>query len=184
VPPAARTPPPLPASGEKAEQRLPVIGLDEDDNLGASAAMPSAAHASAGIDLPFAAKVMASLRADLLQQQIKPAATTAAGTDNAASSSPLVEVDVACRSVNAVLATLEGRLARYHVLEQRLTAASDMAHVQLNVGGERFHTTVTTLCKEPSYLQGMFSGYAGVCTLSFPCRELIHLWWLPPRVLA
>ena len=57
--------------------------------------------------------------------------------------------------------TLESRLVRYQALEQRLQAGSgDSARpVELNVGGTRFHTTVGTLCQEPSYLQGMFSGF-------------------------
>jgi hypothetical protein len=134
-------------------------GLDQDDNIAASATAAAATasfssmHASAGDFQQVTAKIMASLRADLLKQQIEPTAATAAGTTG-----PVVEVDVACRSMNATLTTLESRLARYRALEQRLTAASDLDHVELNVGGERFHTTVATLCKEPSYLQGMFSG--------------------------
>jgi hypothetical protein len=63
--------------------------------------------------------------------------------------------------MQGILMTFEGRLARYQLLERRLQAAcSDWGQpVELNVGGTRFHTTVGTLCQEPSYLQGMFSGY-------------------------
>jgi hypothetical protein len=76
-------------------------------------------------------------------------------------------VDAACRGVRDILTTFEGRLARYQSLERRLLAASgDTGQpVELNVGGTRFHTTVGTLCQEPSYLQGMFSGYVTMMLL-------------------
>jgi hypothetical protein len=151
----------------------PPLSLDQDDNSAASSTATTAAaaasfslQASAGDFQQITAKIMASLRADLLKQQIKPTAATAADAGVSGTTGPVVEVDVACHSVNATLTTLESRLVRYHALEQRLTAASDLDHVELNVGGERFHTTVATLCKEPSYLQGLFSG----CVL---CEYLI-----------
>jgi hypothetical protein len=63
--------------------------------------------------------------------------------------------------MQGILTTFESRLTRYQALEQQLRATSGNAGqpVELNVGGTRFHTTVGTLCQEPSYLQGMFSGY-------------------------
>jgi hypothetical protein len=137
-----------------------VVGLDQDDvdPLAATACGASfTAQASAEDVQQLKAKVVASVRSDLLEQQLDSKRPEAAAT--VAASVPVVEVDVACRVMAAALSSLESRLARYHALEQRLTAAGDMEHVELNVGGERFHTTVATLCKEPSYLQGMFSGY-------------------------
>jgi hypothetical protein len=170
---ASMTPPPHTGACGSAEQ---LIGLDEDDASTAFAA--TAAAASFTSTLPsgdvqqFTANIVASLRAELIKQQITSQAAIVADADSHASTRPAVEVDVACRAVSSTLSALEGRLAHYRALEQRLTAAGDMEHVELNVGGERFHTTVATLCKEPSYLQGMFSGYVfesiavAFCTLA------------------
>jgi len=155
-PPAALplpVPAPLPSSWSGAEQ---LAGLDEDDHTTASAATTQASESDVR---QLASMLLGSLRADLLKQQIKPLVAATANTGSATATEPAVEVEVACRAMSTVLTSLESRLALFHALEQRLTAVRHMEHVELNVGGERFHTTVATLCKEPSYLQGMFSGY-------------------------
>jgi hypothetical protein len=154
-PPAAMPVPLLPSDAEQ------LVGLDDEDKAAASAATAVAASLTEDVR-QLTSKLMASLRADLLRQQIIPQAATLASAgvagDATVVSEPLVAVKIACQAMNTTLVTLEGRLARYHALEQQLMAVSHMEHVELNVGGERFHTTVATLCKEPSYLQGMFSG--------------------------
>jgi hypothetical protein len=79
-----------------------------------------------------------------------------------------VSVDSVCRVVDAQLMALDSRLLAYQSVVRRLTVKckGGQRTVELNVGGERFHTSVATLCKEPSFLQGMFSGY--VFFICFP----------------
>ena len=88
--------------------------------------------------------------------------------------------NAACRILQSVFTSLENRLARFDALTQQLQAAKSDAgqHVELNVGGTRFHTTVGTLCQEPSFLQGMFSGFVFVSYVLVYLHHLHHAMFL------
>jgi hypothetical protein len=146
IPSRIRTPPPVASMSQ---------GLDDSAPVSRVGAGGGAAMETEPIE-PLPSRLLASIRADLLSQQHRPGAAETPEPGGA-----FVSVDVACRVVQGVLTTVDGRLVRYQALEQQLRAASGDAAlpVELNVGGTRFHTTVGTLSKEPSFLQGMFSGY-------------------------
>ena len=164
-----------PARAASAE-RAPT-SLDEDDHAKhASSSTNTADHYLLDVQDTQAlfAKLAAAHRTELTQRAVGP--TTNSTARAGASAKPTVLVDAACAAFDTVLQSLQTRLVHLQALERRLVAASDRGanrRIELNVGGERFVSTVATLCQEPSYLAGLFSGC--VDAVSSPGSVSTHL---------